>query len=85
MDVISTYEEDADEEVEWDDEVEDEQVDYLMKLKRDGYKFSKADFRGGDRYLAPPIAIGTDEKKGRKGKPSKRVENVRMKQGKRRT
>lgn len=81
MDVISTYEEDADEEVEWDDEVEDDQVDYLMKLKRDGYKFSNADFRGGDRSLAPPIVIGTEEKKGRKRKPSKRAENVRNEAG----
>lgn len=72
MDVLSTYEEDGEEEVEWDDEVEDEQVDYLLKFKRDGYKFKR-----WRQILSSSNRNGKEEKKAGKGKPSKRLEPVR--------
>ncbi|CAA7042810.1 unnamed protein product [Microthlaspi erraticum] len=36
----------AKKELEWDDEVVDEQVEMLIKLKREGHKFSHSDFQG---------------------------------------
>ncbi|CAA7017961.1 unnamed protein product [Microthlaspi erraticum] len=53
LEVLCSYDEDEPEEVQWDDEVVDEKVEYLLKLKRDGYKFKKSDFKGGDTPLFP--------------------------------
>ncbi|CAA7019984.1 unnamed protein product [Microthlaspi erraticum] len=46
-------EENAD--LEWDDEVDDEEVDHMVELLREGHVFTPHEFRGGDLSIRPFI------------------------------
>ncbi|CAA7040445.1 unnamed protein product [Microthlaspi erraticum] len=73
LEVLCSYDEDEPEEVQWDDEVVDEKVEYLLKLKRDGYKFKKSDFKGGDTTFVPIVNA-----KNREGKNGRKSNHVKM-------
>ncbi|CAA7025161.1 unnamed protein product [Microthlaspi erraticum] len=73
LEVLCSYDEDEAEEVQWDDEVVDEKVEYLLKLKRGGYKFKKSDFKGGDTTFVPIVNA-----KNREGKNGRKRNHVKM-------
>lgn len=77
MVVITSYEEKAEEEAEWDDEVADEEVELLIKLKREGHKFSNADFESCEASLEVGESKANDDERvecKEKPKPSRKRE-----------